>query len=213
MKKLLCVLLSALLLLCSCGGGNTEYVNLFDTFLFIEMEQDNIYTPALFNPASGTVMPLCTDPICDHSENAGCPFAGYTQIFTVEDGKLFFDYSLGALPLHICSSPFYVLPIFFLAKKDFIKRVSATFMCTFSLIGGFAVMAFPDSVFGAGIYTNYQSMIHHSMQILVGVCLGLRYGKRVDKDSFVGIVNDYLCIGCFLFASVCQWDHPFKANR
>ena len=90
-KTFLCTTLALMVLLPSCGGGQNEYVNLFDTFLFIEMEQDNIYTPALFNPASGTVMPLCTDPICDHSENAGCPFAGYTQIFTVEDGKLYYS--------------------------------------------------------------------------------------------------------------------------
>ena len=91
MKKLICITLTVMMLFTSCGGTQNEYANLFDTFLFIEMEQDNIYTPALFNPAGGTVMPLCTDPICDHSENAGCPFAGYTQIFTVEDGKLYYS--------------------------------------------------------------------------------------------------------------------------
>ncbi len=120
---------------------------------------------------------------------------------TISDGKLIFDYSLGALPLHICSSPFYVLPIFFLAKKDFTKRVSATFMCTFSLVGGLAVMAFPDSVFGEQIYTNTQSMIHHSLQIVAGVCLGLRYGKRFDKDSFVGAVAIFLNLAAVALAA------------
>ena len=128
----------------------------------------------------------------------GKQFAAATS---VEDGKLIFDYSLGALPLHICSSPFYVLPIFFLAKKDFIKKVSAAFMCTFSLIGGFAVMAFPESVFGEQMYTNAQSMIHHSLQIVAGVCLGLRYGKRFDKDSFVGAVAIFLNLAAVALAA------------
>ena len=89
--KLIYISLVIMMLLCSCGSTHTEYVNLFDTFLFIEMELDVSFTPALFNPANGTVMPLCTDPICDHTEQAGCPFAGYTQIFTVEDGKLYYS--------------------------------------------------------------------------------------------------------------------------
>lgn len=53
-------------------------------------------------------------------------------------------------------------------------------------------MAFPDSVFGTTIYTNYQSMIHHSMQILVGVCLGIRCGHYFDKDSFTGSIATFL---------------------
>lgn len=111
---------------------------------------------------------------------------------SVEDGKLIFDYSLGALPLQICSSPFYILPVYFLSGKKFTRETAAIFLCTFSLIGGIAVMAFPDSVFGTTIYTNYQSMIHHSMQILVGVCLGIRCGRYFDKDSFTGSIAAFL---------------------
>lgn len=119
----------------------------------------------------------------------------------ISDGKLFFDYSLGALPLHICSSPFYVLPIFFLAKKDFTKHVTAIFLCTFSLIGGLAVMIFPDSVFGTQIYTNLQSMIHHSMQIVVGVALGIRYGRRFNKNEFVGAAAIFLNLAVLALAA------------
>ena len=91
MKKLICTMITALFLLCSCGDTRTEFVNLFDTFLFIEIEQDISFTPALFNPANGTVIPLCTDPICDHTENSGCPFSGFRQIFAVENGKLYYS--------------------------------------------------------------------------------------------------------------------------
>jgi len=93
-KTFLCTTLALMVLLPSCGGGQNEYVNLFDTFLFIEMEQDNLITPALFNPANGATIPLCTDPLCNHTENAGCPFAGYKQIFTVEDGKLYYSVNI-----------------------------------------------------------------------------------------------------------------------
>ena len=120
---------------------------------------------------------------------------------TISDGKLIFDYSLGALPLHVCSSPFYVLPIFFLAKKELTKHVSALFLCTFSLIGGLAAMTFPDTVFGTQIYTNLQSMIHHSMQIAVGVALGLRYGQRFNKSKFFGAVAIFLSLAAVALAT------------
>jgi uncharacterized membrane protein YwaF len=131
---------------------------------------------------------------------------------TVLDGKLIFDYSLGALPLHVCSSPFYVLPIFFLAKKEFTKHVSATFLCTFSLIGGLAAMIFPDSVFGTQMYTNAQSMIHHSMQIVVGVALGLRYGRHFNKCGFIGSVAVFLNLAAVALAANLVTHEHFMQN-
>jgi uncharacterized membrane protein YwaF len=128
----------------------------------------------------------------------GKQFAAATSI---EEGKLIFDYSLGALPLQICSSTFYILPVIFLSKKNFSQDVAAIFLCTFSLVGGLAVMAFPDSVFGGTIYTNFQSMIHHSIQILVGVCLGLRYGRRFSKDSFIGAAAAFLNLAAAALAA------------
>ena len=45
------------------------------------MRVDGISIPAVFNPAKGTMTPLCTDPLCAHTKKAGCPFAGYNTIW------------------------------------------------------------------------------------------------------------------------------------
>ena len=78
MKKTILTLAVALLLLCTaCGKTGKDHDTFFDTFLLTDMKVDGISVPAVFNPAKGTMTPLCTDPLCAHTENAGCPFAGY----------------------------------------------------------------------------------------------------------------------------------------
>ncbi len=82
MKKTVLMLTIALLLLCTaCGKNETNHDAFFDTFLLTDMKVDGISTPALFNPAKGTMTPLCTDPLCAHTKKAGCPFAGYNTIW------------------------------------------------------------------------------------------------------------------------------------
>lgn len=78
MKKTIAILLMAVLMLCtSCNKTEISHDTFFDTFLLTGMRLDGVSVPALFNPAKGTTTPLCTDPLCDHTEKAGCPFAGY----------------------------------------------------------------------------------------------------------------------------------------
>jgi len=64
-------------LLCACSQPEKNHDEFFDTFLLTDMRVDGVSVPALFNPAKGTTTPLCTDPLCAHTEKAGCPFAGY----------------------------------------------------------------------------------------------------------------------------------------
>lgn len=69
--------LTAVILFTGCSKNEISHDAFFDTFLLTDMQVDGISIPAVFNPAKGTTTPLCTDPLCDHTEKAGCPFAGY----------------------------------------------------------------------------------------------------------------------------------------
>ena len=72
----------AVLLLCTaCSKTEISHDAFFDTFLLTDMKVDGVSVPALFNPAKGTMTPLCTDPLCAHTEKAGCPFAGYQIVW------------------------------------------------------------------------------------------------------------------------------------
>ena len=82
MKKTILTLVVALLLLCTaCGKTEKDHDAFFDTFLLCDMKVDGVAVPAVFNPAKGTMTPLCTDPLCAHTEKAGCPFAGYNTVW------------------------------------------------------------------------------------------------------------------------------------
>lgn len=78
MKKICLLFVITVLLVCTaCSKTEKSHDAFFDTFLLTDMKVDGISVPALFNPAKGTTTPLCTDPLCAHTEKAGCPFAGY----------------------------------------------------------------------------------------------------------------------------------------
>ncbi len=93
MKKTVLVLTIMILLLCTaCSKTETNHDAFFDTFLLTDMRVDGVSVPALFNPAKGTMTPLCTDPLCDHTKKAGCPFAGYNTIWEPHyyNGSIYF---------------------------------------------------------------------------------------------------------------------------
>ncbi len=82
MRKTIVILFIAVLLLCTaCSKTEISHDEFLDTFLITDMKIDSIAVPALFNPAKGTMTPLCTDPLCAHTKKAGCPFAGYNTIW------------------------------------------------------------------------------------------------------------------------------------
>ena len=82
MKKTVLMLTIMILLLCTaCSKTETNHDAFFDTFLLTDMRVDGVSVPAVFNPAKGTMTPLCTDPLCAHTEKAGCPFAGYNTVW------------------------------------------------------------------------------------------------------------------------------------
>ncbi|MBP3919431.1 MAG: hypothetical protein J6I50_09740 [Clostridia bacterium] len=79
MKSLFCFIIALFLLLCGCSREEQYPSNddFFEKFLLTDLYVNGVSTPALFHPESGTTTPLCSDPLCDHTEKAGCPFAGY----------------------------------------------------------------------------------------------------------------------------------------
>lgn len=82
MKKICLFFVITILLHCTaCNKTKMIHDAFFNTFLLTDMRVDGVSVPALFNPAKGTTTPLCTDPLCAHTEKAGCPFAGYNTIW------------------------------------------------------------------------------------------------------------------------------------
>ena len=98
----------------------------------------------------------------------------------VNEGIAVWDYAWYAFPFQFCSSPLYALPFVFLLKDCKLRRFFMTFLSTFSLLAGIAVMLYPNTVFMTYTGINVQTMVHHGLQVAFGVYL-FAYNRRQIK--------------------------------
>lgn len=102
----------------------------------------------------------------------------------VTDGIADWSYPWYAFPFQFCSSPLYVLPFAVFPKSDRIRGAVMSFLATFALFGGLAVMAYPGDVFISMIGINIQTMVHHGSQVILGVLMVAWNRRRMDKVFF-----------------------------
>ena len=106
--------------------------------------------------------------------------------FSVDEGKFVWDYAWYIFPFQFCSSPLYILPFIAFSKNEKLRDACAAYMITFSLFAGLAVFCYPNDVFTETVGINFQTMVHHGSQILMGALLAVRYKDRLDKRLFTG---------------------------
>lgn len=105
---------------------------------------------------------------------------------TLNDGVLSWDYAWFVFPFQFCSSPLYILPIIAFVKNEKLRNAAISYMMTFSLFAGLVVFCYPNDVFNGFVGINYQTMIHHGSQILMGVFYAVRYRKKATPKFFAG---------------------------
>lgn len=115
-------------------------------------------------------------------------------IYTVElDGAVVsLDYSWYAFPFQFCSSPLYILPIIAFTKREKLRNCCLAYMMSFSFFAGLAVMIYPNDVFTETLGINYQTMIHHGSQVLLGALYAVRYRQRMNKRFFLGGIKVFV---------------------
>ena len=96
------------------------------------------------------------------------------------------QYQWYSFPFQLCSAPLYTLPFLVWLKEGRVRNAIAAYMATFSLFGGLAVMIYPGDVFSDIIGTNIQTMLHHGMQIVIGVMMVVCYRRKLNKSFFLG---------------------------
>ena len=105
------------------------------------------------------------------------------NVFIVE-GEIIVRYRWDFFPYHFCSTPLYVLPLVAFMKEGQKRDTAILFLSTFAVIGGLTVYAMPDSVLTDDIFINFQSMLHHGIQIFIGLYLASRYRGLLTKRQF-----------------------------
>ena len=91
-----------------------------------------------------------------------------------------------SFPFQLCSSPLYVLPFVIFMKEGKVRDCFIAFLTTFSLFGGLAVLILPNDVFVSRIGINVQTMVHHGLQLLIGVLLTARCRRRLTLKYYLG---------------------------
>lgn len=87
-------------------------------------------------------------------------------------------------PFQFCSTPFYTLPFVFLLKDCKFRRAIMAYIATFSLFAGFIVMVLPTSVFSTYVFIDVQTMVHHGMQVVLGVGMAVYNRRRLNLPFF-----------------------------
>ena len=88
-----------------------------------------------------------------------------------EKGKIQKDYQWYAFPFQFCSTPMYVGLLAGIFRKGKLHKAFCTYLATYAVFAGLAVMAYPADVFIKTIGINIQTMVCHGSMIVVGVYL------------------------------------------
>lgn len=116
-------------------------------------------------------------------------FETYRQIsysIRMGDEGIYWDYDWGQLPLQVCSVQLYALPFIVFLKDGRLRNSFICIMMTWSLIGGLGVTIYPGNTFIDLFGITIQSIVHHAIQVILGIFLAVRYGPRLGYRDFFG---------------------------
>lgn len=105
----------------------------------------------------------------------------------VTDGVASWHYPWHTFPFQLCSTPLYVLPLAIFCRGR-VKEIATVYLMTFSLVGGLAVMIYPESVFTELLGINIQTMMHHGLQVILGIYLAVRERRNLNLRHFAKAV-------------------------
>lgn len=108
-----------------------------------------------------------------------------------ETGKLLdVRYLWYAFPYQFCSTPFYILPLIAFLPNGKVRDALMAYTTSFILFAGVAVMIIPGDVFVRQIGINIQTMVHHGLQVVLGVYVAV-YNRKRYQGKFKDILNWY----------------------
>ena len=119
---------------------------------------------------------------------------GYKQLvfsMGVTDGIAEWGYTWYAFPYQFCSTPIYILP-FAIFGNGRVKEAALAYMMTFSLFGGLAVMVYPGDVFMYLLGVDVQTMLHHGLQVVLGIYLAVHRRRTLGPRHFFTAVPFFL---------------------
>ncbi|MBQ8145666.1 MAG: YwaF family protein, partial [Clostridia bacterium] len=105
--------------------------------------------------------------------------------YNLDTPTITWDYQWYAFPYQLCSTPLYVLPFIFAKKDSKFRDALIAYIATFSMFGGLETFIYPEQVFIPTIGINIQTMVHHGLQIVLGIFFIVWSRKRINRWFFV----------------------------
>jgi len=104
------------------------------------------------------------------------------------------DFRWYSFPFQFCSSPLYILPFIVFLPEGKIRDSFIAYTTTFVMFAGIAVFCYPNDVFISTVMIDIQTMVHHGLQIAIGVFLLVHEQKKINIF--------YYLRGCIVFAGM-----------
>ncbi len=129
-----------------------------------------------------------------------------------QDGAFIWDCAWYSFPFQFCSTPLYMLPLVIWLPDGKVRDAVMGFLCFFSFFGGLAVMCYPNDVFIGTIGINIQTMVHHGLQVTVGILLAVRNRDKLALPHFLRALPVFLSLlGVALLMNVSVY-HIFQSR-
>ena len=135
-------------------------------------------------------------------------------------GIVTWDYQWYAFPFQLCSTPLYVFPFVVFLPEGKVRDAFIAFIGTFSLFGGLCTMVFPATVFVETIGINIQTMVHHGIQVVIGIFAMVREREKLNFKYFlkgvlvyVGAIAIALLLNAFVRPAVNEEFNMFYINE
>ncbi len=117
----------------------------------------------------------------------------YKQInLTFGDGSGEPAYQWYAFPWQFCSTPMYVGLLAGLCRKGRLHDALCSYLATFALFAGLAVMVYPNTVFISTIGSNIQTMVCHGGMVITGVLLLASGHVKLEWKSLLRAVPVFM---------------------
>ena len=133
----------------------------------------------------------------------------YKQVvfsLSVTDGVASWAYKWHHFPFQLCATPLYVFPLSIFCRGKFQKFINA-YISTFSLFGGLVVMIYPGDVFTATLGVNIQTMIHHGLQVAIGILLAINNRKELSFRNFLQSIPVFaVAVGSALILNIVVYN-------
>lgn len=124
------------------------------------------------------------------------------------------SYQWYAFPFQFCATPMYLLVLASLLKNGKVKESLCSYLATYALFAGTAVMFYPGDVFIRVIGINIQTMVHHGGMVVIGVFMYVSGRVKLSHKTVLKALPTFCaCLGLAMVMNIlyAQFGDPNQA--